>query len=176
MEKILHEFKRNIVSKKEALDALRLPATSQELDNAEQELSIMFPEDFRALYQWHNGDRGTLYLYGAYRISPLSEILDLYRFTQKSSSKEMDHISDDSGVFKDCIANPKWIQFADNGGNTVVLSDMDPGKQGTPGQLLEVCDGETECRFSGVKAFITDITNRISTGQIGWDEESGCFL
>ena len=175
MKKILREFESHIASIEGAIGELLPPATSQELDIAERELGIKFPEDFRTLYQWHNGDKGILFLFGAYRISPLSEILELYRFAQKSYSSDMEHISDDSGVIKDCIFNAKWIQFADNGGNTVVLLDMDPGKQGTPGQLIEACDGGTECRFSGVNAFITDITSRISTGQIGWDEESGCF-
>jgi len=175
MEKLLREFEGHIASINGAMDELLPPATSDELDMAEQELGITFPDDFRTLYQWHNGDKGILFLFGEYRISPLSEILELYRFAQQSSSPEWQQVSDESGVIKDCISNPKWIQFADNGGNTIVLLDMDPGKQGTPGQLIEACDGEPECRYSGVDAFITDITNRISTGQIAWDEESGCF-
>lgn len=175
MEKLLREFESHIASIKGAMDELLPPATSDELDMTERELGITFPEEFRTLYQWHNGDKGILFLFGEYRISPLSEILELYRFSQQSSCSEWQQVSDESGVIKDCISNPKWVQIADNGGNTIVLLDMDPGKHGTPGQLIEVCDGETECRYSGVKAFIADITHRISTGQIDWDEESGCF-
>ena len=175
MKNILREFESHISSIEGAMDELFPPTTSRELDIAEQELGIIFPEDFRTLYQWRNGDRGNLFLFGEYRISPLSQILELYRFSQNAPSSDMKHASDDSGVLKDCISNTKWIQFADNGGNTVVLLDMDPGKQGIPGQLIEACDGDTECRFSGVKEFFADITNRISTGQIEWDNGSACF-
>ena len=88
---------------------------------------------------------------------------------------ELQEVSDESGLFKDCIANTNWIQFADNGGNTIVFIDMDPGQRGTMGQILEACDGEPECNFNGIKAFIEDITNRISTGEIAWNKEAGSF-
>lgn len=175
MDDILQEFESHIASIEGAMDELLPPATVEELDAAEQQLGIKFPEDFRALYMWHNGDKGNIFLFGEYRLSSLAELLELNRIARKSSSPAWEKVRDNSGVFKDCISNPKWIQFADNGGNTVVILDMDPGRRGMVGQIIEACDGDTECRFSGIKEFIVDITNRISTGQMAWDEDSGGF-
>ena len=50
-----------------------------------------------------------------------------------------------------------------------------PGKQGTTGQLLEACDREPECNFSGVKAFMQEIVRRIESGEITWNKEAGSF-
>ena len=175
MRDILQEFESHIASIEGAMDELLPPATVEELDAAEQQLGIKFPEDFRTLYMWHNGDQGNIFLFGEYRISSLAELLKSNRIARESSPPAWKQVHDESGVFKDCISNPKWIQFADNGGNTVVILDMDPGRRGMVGQIIEACDGDIECRFSGIKEFIVDITNRISTGQIAWDEDSGGF-
>jgi len=175
MNSILQQFESHITPIEGVMDELLPPATHEEIDAAEQELGAKFPEDFRTLYKWHNGDKGNIFLFGEYRISSLSELLEFNRIGRESSCPEWEQVSDESGAFKDCIYNSKWIQFADNGGNTIVLLDMDPGRQGTMGQIIESCDGDTECRFSGIKEFIADITDRISAGQIAWDQDSGCF-
>ena len=52
---------------------------------------------------------------------------------------------------------------------------MDPGEQGTPDQLLESCDGEPECNFNSIKAFMQEIIRRIESGEIIWNENAGSF-
>ena len=151
------------------------PASSEELDTVERELGITLPEDFRQLYLWHNGTRGELFLFGEFRIAPLKDVLELYRTAHRSFDEDYYEVNDDSGRFKDCIANRKWIQFADNGGNTIVLLDLDPGKEGTVGQLLEACDGDIALRFAGVRDFLADLDERIANGELAWDDEAGAF-
>ena len=124
---------------------------------------------------WHDGEKGDIFLFDSYRIYPLSEVMEVNLASRKSMHREEKRVSDDSGVFKDCIANEKWIAFGDNGGNSILLIDLDPGREGVYGQILESCDGENECEFAGIRAFLTDISQRISSGEIAWDEEAGCF-
>ena len=114
-------------------------------------------------------------MFGEFRISPLKDVLEFYRSAHRSFDEDYYEVSDDSSQFKDCIANRKWIQFADNGGNTIVLLDLDPGKAGTVGQLLEACDGEPECHFNGIREFVADLNKRIANGELAWDDEAGAF-
>ena len=175
MDDILQNFEKNILSIPDAKEELLPPATNEELDKAELILGISFPSEFRDLYLWHNGQKGNIFLFGEYRISPLKELLELNRIGRKSITPDLTEIFDSAGTIKDSIANPKWIQFGDNGGNTILFLDMDPGEKGTVGQILESCDGEKECDFAGAKDFISNITNKITTGKIVWNKEAGSF-
>lgn len=158
-----------------AVDEFNSPATREALEAAERELDVDFPDDFHQLYLWHDGEKGVLFLFGSYRIFPLSELRKMHLASRESMHPIEKHVSDDSGVFKNAIANEKWIAFGDNGGNTTLFIDLDPGKAGVYGQILASCDGETKHAFDGIRAFLTDIVERISSGSISWDEEIGCF-
>lgn len=175
MQELVEQLERHLSTIDNIEAALLPPASSEELDAAEQALGVRLPEDFRQLYRWHNGNRGELFLFGEFRISPLKDVLDFYRTAHCSFDEDYYEVTDESGQLKNCIANRKWIQFADNGGNTIVLLDLDPGKTGTVGQLLEACDGEPECRFSGIREFVTDLNKRIANGELTWDDEAGTF-
>ena len=67
----------------------------------------------------------------------------------------------------DCLWRQRW--------KCTLLIDLDPEREGVYGQILESCDGENECEFAGIQAFLTDISSRIASGEIAWDEEAGCF-
>lgn len=175
MKNILNQLEKHLSTIAEAEDELLAPVSAEDLEAAESELGVKFPEAFRQLYMWHNGNKGDLFLFDTYRISPLKEMLMLHQQAMAAIDKELYEVHDDAGVFKDCIANTKWIQFADNGGNTLVFLDLDPGKQGQSGQILDACDGETECHFASIKEFISDINRRISSAEIAWDEDAGSF-
>jgi cell wall assembly regulator SMI1 len=176
MKNILQQFEQQIAAMDGALEELNPPATAAELDAAERALGVKLPDDVRQFYQWRNGDQGNQFLFGEFRIMPLSELLESNQASRKSMNPEWLTVTDASGVFKDCIANPKWIQFGDNGGNTILFLDMDPGQQGTPGQLLESCDGEPDCRYRGIREWMTDLTSKIEKGELAWDDEAGSYM
>ena len=50
---------------------------------------------------------------------------------------------------------------------------MDPGAKGTPGQLLDSCDGQPECNYSGIKEFITEVIRKIEAGGMKTQAASG---
>ena len=175
MQDLLEQLEKHLSAIENKGAELLQPATNEELGSVEKELGVKFPEEFRQLYRWHNGNLGDLFLFGEFRIAPLRQIVELHDSAHRASDDDYYEVSDDSGVFKDCIANRKWIQFADNGGNTIVLLDLDPGKAGTVGQLLEVCDGDVECRFASIRDFISDLNDRITKNELAWDDEAGTF-
>ncbi len=87
MEDTFRQFERHLSPIQAIEDELLPPATPEELDVAEQKLGIKFPEEFRQLYMWRNGNKGDLFLFGSYRISPLIEILELYKSARTSMEK-----------------------------------------------------------------------------------------
>lgn len=175
MKNILQSLDKHFGRIDGAGEELNPPATPEALEAAERELGVELPDDFRQIYLWHDGEKGDIFLFESYRIFPLSELLEMNRASRRSMRPEEKRVSDDSDVFKDCVANEKWIAFGDNGGNTILFIDLDPGKRGVYGQILESCEGETECEFSGIHEFLADVAKRISNGKIAWDEEAGCF-
>lgn len=175
MQTILENFEQIIKSIEQAKDELYPPATDEEINAAESELAITFPEDLRELYKWHNGQKGIRFLYDEFRIYSLKEVVELHKNGLKGCKPDYFETEDESGVIKDCIANEKWVNIGDNGGNTILFLDMDPGAQGTVGQLLESCDGLPECNYSGIKEFMVDIVRKIESGEIIWNENAGSF-
>lgn len=175
MKNILQSLDKHFGLIDAAADELNPPVTAGKMEAAERELGVRFPDDFRHLYLWHDGEKGDIFLFDDYRIFPMSELIEVNHALRKSMRTDEKHISDDSGVLKDCITNEKWITFGNNGGNTILFLDLDPGRQGVYGQILEFCDGDTECKFASIREFLADISRRISSGEIAWDDDAGCF-
>ncbi len=175
MQTILEKFEQHLKPIDQVKDELYPPASAEEIESVENELAIIFPEDMRTLYKWHNGQQGIYFLFDEFRIYKLDEVVEYYNNGMKHCEPDYFEVTDESGVFKDCIANVKWIPIGDNGGNTILFLDMDPGVQGTPGQLLEACDGEPECKFSSIKEFMTEVIRKIEAGVIKWNETAGSF-
>lgn len=175
MQTLLEKFEQLLSPIEQAKDELHPSATDEEINAVESELGIEFPEDLRTLYKWHNGQVGTHFLFDEFRMYTLKEVVELYKNGLKHDESDYYETEDESGVFKDCISNVKWIPIGDNGGNTVLFLDMDPGVLGVAGQLLESCDGEPECNYNSIKVFVEDIVRKIETGEIIWNESAGSF-
>lgn len=175
MNNILQSLDKHFGLINGATDELNPPATAEKLEDAERELGVRLPDELRHLYSWHDGEKGNILLFDCYRIFPLAELIEVNLASRKSMRPDKKKISDDSGVFKDGISNDKWIAFGDNGGNTTLFLDLDPGSEGSYGQILESSEGDTECRFANIREFLIDISRRISSGEITWDDDAGCF-
>ncbi|NNC66649.1 MAG: SMI1/KNR4 family protein [Gammaproteobacteria bacterium] len=175
MQTILEKFEKHLKPIDQVKDELYPPASAEEIESVENELAIIFPEDLRTLYKWHNGQVGTYFLFDEFRMYTLEEVVEYYKNGIKHCEPDYFETEDESGVFKDCIANTKWIPIGDNGGNTILFLDMDPGAKGTPGQLLDACDGQPECNYSGIKEFMTEVIRKIEAGEMKWNEDAGSF-
>ncbi len=175
MQTLLDKFEQLLNSIEQIKDELCPPATDEEINAVEIELGIKFPEDLQTLYKWHNGQVGIHFVFNEFRMYALKDVVQFYKNGLEHDEPDYYETEDESGVFKDCIANTKWIPIGDNGGNTILFLDLDPGVQGVKGQLLESCDGEPECNYSGVKIFIEDVVRKIEAGEIIWNENAGSF-
>jgi len=79
MEDILEKFELLLKPIDQAKDELHPPAMDEEINAAEKELGIEFPEDLRTLYKWHNGQKGIYFLYDEFRMYSLKEAVELHK-------------------------------------------------------------------------------------------------
>lgn len=61
MQTILEKFEKHLKPIDQVKDKLYPPASAKEIESVENELAIIFPEDLRTLYKWHNGQVGTYF-------------------------------------------------------------------------------------------------------------------
>ena len=78
-------------------------------------------------------------------------------------------------IIKDCINNLYWICFADNGGNGFLAIDLDPGDEGTHGQVIALYEDGVEYIANSFKQFMGSTLSEIETGELIWDE-GGIFI
>lgn len=176
MEPTLSNLEKLFGTIEGAEEELLPPASDAQIDNVEEQLGVKFPQDLRTFYKWHNGCTGILFLFGEYRFYSLDEVVRIYQANIDATSEDDFEIFDDSDAVKECYANTKWIPIGDNGGNTTVLLDLDPGTGGTLGQMIEACDGEPECQFPSLDALLCDALLSINNGELSWDRDAGCWM
>jgi cell wall assembly regulator SMI1 len=132
-------------SKKEMLAGLNAGAAAKECSQLERAVGKELPDDFKAAYGIHNGQRG-----GGDLVSPLTKDEEGYFLMPiKSIASEWKSWKDltDRGEFKGKESSPDtgiqgawwqpgWIPFASNGGGDSICLDLAPAAGGTVGQVI----------------------------------------
>ena len=149
------------------------PATDAQIAHCETSLSISLPPDFQQSLRCHNGVGGVLFLVGNFRLWPIAEIIDL---NMKHRSMQWDNefsSGDASGRVKDLIYNPLWVSIGDNGGSGGIAIDLDPGEQGSLGQILGLYEDETVVLAESITTFLGRVVDEIESGARTWDAAAG---
>jgi len=119
-------------------DSLAKPATLKEIEDFEKKVNKKLPDDFKALYLWHNGFRESenLNLFYGFSFESLDGMLKQI-FTPEASCPLK---FADEGIDKSCLWNSNWLLFAhDWGGNRLCL-DLSPLENGRFGQIIFIDD------------------------------------
>lgn len=138
-----------------------------------------FPESLKALYRWHDGQKGKASTGPFFGLTflPLAEALKHWAswkdLVEEWSDEDMAAASDfcssvPPGAIKPLYANRYWIPFAyDYGGNHLGV-DLDPAEQGSVGQVINFGRDEEE-KFvvaSSVEAFVEWLVEQFETGNV----------
>ncbi|MBH8573671.1 SMI1/KNR4 family protein [Nostocaceae cyanobacterium CENA369] len=126
----------------EVLDSLNPAATEEEILELENQMQFELPPSFKELYKWHNGQMSRYYPGLFYGLEFLS-LPEIHRNWQvwaqlvdEGINKDILGQSHSPGKVKEIYASKKWIPFAyDCGGNHLGI-DLDPGKKGKVGQVI----------------------------------------
>ncbi|MEI5892201.1 SMI1/KNR4 family protein [Bacillus cereus] len=119
---------------------LNAPATIEEIQYAESEMGISFPDELRNLYLAHNGEvkSGPGLFFGLPFLS-LDEVLDEWRVWKSIEDDaffNFDAFSIPTECIKESYVNRNWIPISkDYGGNNIGI-DVDPGEKGKVGQVI----------------------------------------
>lgn len=119
---------------------LNAPATIEEIQYAESEMGISFPDELRNLYLAHNGeDKSGPGLFFGLPFLSLDEVLDEWRIWKRIEEDDFfnfDAFSIPTEWIKERYVNHNWIPISkDYGGNNIGI-DVDPDEKGEMGQVI----------------------------------------
>lgn len=119
---------------------LNAPATIEEIQYAESEMGIAFPDELRNLYLAHNGeDKSGPGLFFGLPFLSLDEVLDEWRIWKRIEEDDFfnfDAFSIPTEYIKERYVNHYWIPISkDYGGNNLGI-DVDPDEKGKVGQVI----------------------------------------
>jgi cell wall assembly regulator SMI1 len=124
-------------------------ATYEDLSELEKTLNRPLSDDLKSLYQAHNGefDYGSKYFVGLffdYEFLSARHIVEIYNLLQRNNQYlDLFHIQDDQEYMsippktvKSVGFDPGWIPIAGYFGGNYIGVDMNPGPDGTLGQII----------------------------------------
>lgn len=153
------------------LDQLGPSATPRQIAAAETMLGIVFPDDFRAAYKEHNGTEGPCFVFGPYRLWPLSYIVEENLRNRADAEDATTFEPDnDKGQVRGCVHSQGWIRFGDDGGYSQLALDFDPGDRGQSGQIIELAEDGSSFIAESFSSFFSTIVTEIENGDLEWNE------
>ncbi|UOO91940.1 SMI1/KNR4 family protein [Vitreoscilla stercoraria] len=163
----IHQASHNVV----AVDCFQLGVTPECLDAAAQQMDMVLPEDFKALYQVYNGDNVSVaeyfYVLAGYEWLSLERVVAVWQDFKDAglAQFEEDDLAHDSRV-RPVFWSEKWLPFADDNGYYLML-DLDPAEGGEYGQVILLAnDGEPVSWIAPslsvwLASYIEDLHNKI---------------
>lgn len=130
------------------------------------------PEDFRELYLWHNGESESVSgVMAGFRWMSIDSVIREWGALQESA---YEIISDKDGLIKEGKYKKGWVPFAEDGGGSFIVMDLDPGDKGTYGQIITI-DRDSDISYvisENLKAFLDFIRNNFKDGNIKtWQDD-----
>ena len=122
--------------------SLQEPATEEQIEELESAIGKTLPQDFKELYQWHNGltsedNLGSLFF--GLDFLPIEQVLDEY-YDRESYDPIGPLEKYDKEIDPSNVLNPHWIKFGFDGAHTGLYMDLAPSEQGKYGQIIFVDD------------------------------------
>lgn len=171
----------------DAIQTLNPGASLEEIEAIQNILNIKLPDDYIASCMIHNGQNqesasltcwGTLLSLGV--ISDSSFTTVRAEWTILKGVYDEDWINESEGDRLDNLVKnfwwiPKWIPITSNGGGDGFCLDLDPGENGTQGQVIEFIhdSGSRKVEAPSFRSWFEQLVNGVEEGSIVYDEEWG---
>jgi cell wall assembly regulator SMI1 len=181
MRRAWARFEQALRSRGIATGGLASPAASSELEALEAEVGGAFPQELRQHWQVHDGEAGDFIgLAGGFRIVPTAEARKIcsdwaaVRQRLGSELKELDRAtsSHPPQAIRRKYSLRGWVPvLRDHEGNYVGV-DLDPGPEGTRGQIINFGRVEDDKRvlFDSIVALMEWLAQEVEEGRIVFDE------
>ncbi len=171
----------------DAIQTLNPGASLEEIETIQNILNIKLPDDYIASCMIHNGQNqespsltcwGTLLSLGV--ISDSSFTTLCAEWTMLKGVYDEYGINESEGDRLDNLVKnfwwiPKWIPITSNGGGDGLCLDLDPGENGTQGQVIEFIhdSGSRKVEAPSFRSWFEQLVNGVEEGSIVYDEEWG---
>ena len=177
MENIVQELSQWLSEHiSDLVDTLQEGISESEINNFESQYNITLPEDFKAFYLLHNGQKS-----GDFGLTDMGEILNLQGIEREWNIWKK--LREDS-IFPDSSAkcdngiqqtwyDKLWIPFtADGNGNHYCL-DLNPTEEGTFGQVISLWTdyGNRNIIAPSFQAFMEQYLADLKAGKFNYDSE-----
>ncbi len=169
----------------DVINNLNNGASDNEINLAEKEINVKFPEQLRALYRENNGDNSKM-LCGAvmgFHFYSLNEIVSNYNdwknvyedYIKDPSAFDEFQDSEPDGYIKKQYVNLKWIPICDDAAGNHIGIDLDPDKLGKVGQIINFGrDEENKIVIAhDLNSFIERMTRIVNSSHFALDEYDG---
>jgi len=156
---------------------LNPPASEEEIQKVENEMAIQFPDELRAFYLLHNGEKeGGPGLFFGLPFLSLNDVLQEWQIwaqLEEEYALEGASYSVPTGYIKERYINRNWIPISkDFGGNNIGI-DVDPDHKGRIGQIINFGRDE-EIKYviaNQLSDFLLFISETILQGQYQMEQE-----
>jgi len=171
----------------DAIQTLNPGASLEEIEAIQNILNIKLPDDYIASCMIHNGQNqespsltywGTLLSLGVISDSSFTTVCAEWKILKGVYDEYW--INESEGDRLDNLVKnfwwiPKWIPITSNGGGDGLCLDLDPGENGTQGQVIEFIhdSGSRKVEAPSFRAWFEQLVNGVEEGNIVYDPEWG---
>ncbi|GAA4023423.1 hypothetical protein GCM10022409_04090 [Hymenobacter glaciei] len=158
-------------------ESLNPGALESELAELEAAIGRPLPDDYQALYRWHNGlnweaDNNGSFCYGM-SFLPLAEVLAGYR-SQAAQTLTSPLLQAAPTLKPEVLQNPLWLRLGFDGSHGWLCLDLDPTPTGDYGQVIYL-DEIDEVGFrvaASVAELLSTFAHDLEQGLYQLDEEA----
>jgi cell wall assembly regulator SMI1 len=151
---------------------LQEPVSAGDLKSLEAALGQPLPAELKEALEVHDGQP---YL-DSYMLMPAARIQQRYQREMENVDKPA---AASDGTCREVVWSKGWIPFAEDGGQNFFCIDLDPGKNGTAGQVIRWERSAQRGQASKYKSFgdwLAAMTNACLEGKVDVDDEGFIFL
>lgn len=123
----------------ETYESLNPGCDEAELRETERHFNVTFPEDVRASYLLHDGQKleGSSISGDGYQLMSMQEIRASSEFFKIATASGSGRKGAPNGPLKDDLCNVLWVPFMTPGNGNFRCMDFDPAPHGKPGQIIQ---------------------------------------
>ena len=165
--------------------ALHEAASEDDLQKLEETINAKLPEDFKAFYRVHNGQKSWEGVIDCQELLSIERIIDEWKVWKGLLDSEA-FIGPDGSYksepreqeVKNDWWNPGWIPFTSDGAGNHLCVDLDPNPGGTYGQVIEMIhdDADRSLKASSLMTYIEHYTEKLKSDAYRYSDDYGGFF
>lgn len=145
---------------------LRQPASDDKISETENVLNCEFPADFKAVYKIADGqtEQNIPLFQNGYEFMSLKYVCEQWTLLKNlyDSVSSNQTIYNDKNEILDTWWHPMWIPFGYTQWGNLMCLDLNPGKKGVKGQIIEFIHDDSPRYYFGSN--INDFIGELDTG------------